>query len=119
MSADHQTAAARRRAAQRLRIVKVGGLAGVRIGDEIDPETKHAFARQFAPPTIETRVAARRPSETGSLWLAMQQLSEQDPLINLRSAEDASEIYLSLYGEVQKEIIQATRPTRSPLPCPA
>jgi ribosomal protection tetracycline resistance protein len=90
------------------RIVKVGGLSGARIGDEIGTEAKHTFARQFAPPTIEARVAARRPSERGALWLALQQLSEQDPLINLRSTEDASEMYLSLYGEVQKEIIQAT-----------
>ena len=89
-------------------IVKVGGLAGARIGDEVGPEREYAFARQFAPPTIETRVVARRPSENGALWLALQQLSEQDPLINLRSTEDASEMYLSLYGEVQKEIIHAT-----------
>jgi ribosomal protection tetracycline resistance protein len=89
-------------------IVKVGGLAGVRIGDEIGPEREYAFARQFAPPTIETRVVARRPSENGALWLALQELSEQDPLINLRSSGDASEMYLSLYGEVQKEIIHAT-----------
>ncbi|MDR6667968.1 TetM/TetW/TetO/TetS family tetracycline resistance ribosomal protection protein [Rhizobium sp. 1399] len=90
------------------RIVKVGGLSGVRIGDEIGLATKRARARQFAPPTIETRVVARRPSENGALWLALQQLSEQDPLINLRNTEDAREMYLSLYGEVQKEIIQAT-----------
>ncbi|AVH43706.1 elongation factor G [Agrobacterium tumefaciens] len=89
-------------------IVKVGGLAGARIGDLIGPDTGRAFMYQFAPPTIETRVVARRPSENRALWLALQQLSEQDPLINLRSMEDASEMYLSLYGEVQKEIVQAT-----------
>lgn len=89
-------------------IVKVGGLAGARIGDLIGPDTGRAFVHQFAPPTIETRAVARRPSESRALWFALQQLSEQDPLINLRSTEDASEMYLSLYGEVQKEVVQAT-----------
>jgi ribosomal protection tetracycline resistance protein len=89
-------------------IVKVGGLAGVKIGDNVGAGSEHAFARQFAPPTLETRVVAGRPSHRSALWLALQQLSEQDPLINLRTTEDANEMYLSLYGEVQKEIIQAT-----------
>lgn len=89
-------------------IVKVGGLAGARIGDLIGADKGRAFMYQFAPPTIETRVVARRPSENRALWLALQQLSEQDPLINLRSMEDAGEMHLSLYGEVQKGIVQAT-----------
>jgi len=42
------------------------------------------------------------------LWLALAQLSDQDPLINLRTNEDATEMYVSLYGEVQKEVIQVT-----------
>ena len=89
-------------------VAKVGGLSGVRIGDEVGAGGKQAFTRQFAPPTLETHVVARRRSDRGALWLALQQLSEQDPLINLRTTNDANEIYLSLYGEVQKEIIQAT-----------
>jgi ribosomal protection tetracycline resistance protein len=35
-------------------------------------------------------------------------LAEQDPLINLRHDEEAGEIFVSLYGEVQKEVIQST-----------
>ena len=35
-------------------------------------------------------------------------MAEQDPLINLRQDDSRHEIYVSLYGEVQKEIIQAT-----------
>jgi ribosomal protection tetracycline resistance protein len=90
------------------RIAKIGGLADARIGDEVGSSGSPSAAFHFAPPTLETRVLARRPSETTSLWVAMQQLSEQDPLINLRTNDNASEIFISLYGEVQKEIIQAT-----------
>ncbi len=89
-------------------IVKVGGLSGVKVGDGIGSGAGRAFVQQFAPPTLETRVLARGPSDRSALWLALRQLSEQDPLINLRTTDDASEMYLSLYGEVQKEIIQAT-----------
>jgi ribosomal protection tetracycline resistance protein len=40
--------------------------------------------------------------------VALAQLAEQDPLINLRQDDIRQEIYVSLYGEVQKEVIQAT-----------
>jgi ribosomal protection tetracycline resistance protein len=36
----------------------------------------------------------------------LTELAEQDPLINVRTA--GSEIAVSLYGEVQKEVIEAT-----------
>src|SRR5262249_32457499 len=38
----------------------------------------------------------------------LSQLAEQDPLINLRQDDERQEIYVSLYGEVQKEVIQST-----------
>ncbi|MFK0161985.1 GTP-binding protein [Rhizobium sp. NPDC090279] len=89
-------------------IAKVGGLANARIGDWIGTETPAGTLRHFAPPTLETRIRPMRPSENAALWLALAQLSEQDPLINLRTNEETGDIYVSLYGEVQKEVIQAT-----------
>jgi ribosomal protection tetracycline resistance protein len=41
------------------------------------------------------------------LHVALVQLAEQDPLINLRQDELRQETSVSLYGEVQKEVIQA------------
>jgi ribosomal protection tetracycline resistance protein len=38
----------------------------------------------------------------------MTQLAEQDPLINVRQDDIRQEIYVSLYGEVQKQVIEAT-----------
>jgi ribosomal protection tetracycline resistance protein len=40
--------------------------------------------------------------------MALAQLAEQDPLINLRQDDTRQEISISLYGEVQKEVIQET-----------
>jgi ribosomal protection tetracycline resistance protein len=89
-------------------IGKLWGLAGVRIGDRIGAGAERAERHFFAPPTLETVVEPCRPGERGTLHAALTQLTEQDPLINLRQDEVRQEISLSLYGEVQKEVIQAT-----------
>ena len=47
-------------------------------------------------------------SDAGSLRAALAQLAEQDPLIDVRQDDHRHEIAVSLYGEVQKEVIQAT-----------
>ncbi|MGO8080226.1 GTP-binding protein [Rhizobium leguminosarum] len=89
-------------------IARVSGLAGARIGDVVGGDLLAAGRPQFAPPSLETRVLARRPSDKAALWLALNRMGEQDPLINLRRNDDADEIFVSLYGEVQKEVVQST-----------
>ena len=49
-----------------------------------------------------------RPEQQGSLRAALAQLAEQDPLIDVRQDDHRHEIAVSLYGEVQKEVIRAT-----------
>jgi ribosomal protection tetracycline resistance protein len=63
---------------------------------------------QFPPPTLETVVVPDRRADQGALHAALAQLAEQDPLINLRQDDTGEEISVSLYGEVQKEVIAAT-----------
>ncbi|EJT04901.1 TetM/TetW/TetO/TetS family tetracycline resistance ribosomal protection protein [Rhizobium sp. CCGE 510] len=89
-------------------IARVSGLAGARIGDAVGGDPASVGRAHFAPPTLETRVLARRPSDEAALWLALNRMAEQDPLINLRRNEQADEVFVSLYGEVQKEVIQST-----------
>jgi ribosomal protection tetracycline resistance protein len=89
-------------------IGKLWGLGEIQIGDPVGgpgPATAH---RYFAPPTLEAVVVPCRPADKGALHAALAQLAEQDPLINLRQDDVRQEILLSLYGEVQKEVIQAT-----------
>jgi ribosomal protection tetracycline resistance protein len=89
------------------RIGKLWGLADVRIGDTLGaprPSADH----HFAPPTLETVVVPARRGDKGALHAALTQLAEQDPLIDLRQHDIHQEIAVSLYGEVQKEVIQAT-----------
>jgi ribosomal protection tetracycline resistance protein len=88
-------------------IAKLWGLNGVRIGDAIG-STAGVAEHYFSPPTLETVVEPVLASEVGALRAALDQLAEQDPLIDVRQDEIRREISLSLYGEVQKEVIQTT-----------
>lgn len=86
-------------------IGKVWGLGGIQIGDALG--TQHTDnLHYFAPPTLETAIVSRNPADKGKLYAALDQLAEQDPLINLRQDDIRQEIYVSLYGEVQKEVIE-------------
>ncbi|MFH8488583.1 GTP-binding protein [Streptomyces longisporoflavus] len=92
-------------------IGKLWGLGDIRIGDVVGvPHARRGGDGQhfFSPPTLETVVVPVRPGDRGALHLALAQLAEQDPLINLRQGDLRQEVYVSLYGEVQKEVIQAT-----------
>jgi ribosomal protection tetracycline resistance protein len=90
-------------------IAKVWGLGGVRIGDAIGPAgNPSANAHHFALPSLEAIVVPRRPEDKGALHVALTQLAEQDPLIGVGQDDERGEMSLSLYGEVQKEVIGAT-----------
>ena len=84
------------------------GLDGVRVGDWLGAGDAAVTAHLFAPPTLETVVVPCRPADQGALRSALGLLAEQDPLINVRQDDIRQEIVVSLYGEVQKEVIQAT-----------
>jgi ribosomal protection tetracycline resistance protein len=103
-------------------IGKLSGLGGVQVGDSLGagngavpagggPSAGGYAAGErthFAPPTLETVVVPARPADRGALRAALGLLAEQDPLINVRQDDVHQEILVSLYGEVQKEVIQAT-----------
>ena len=92
-------------------IARVCGLADVQIGDTIGPAAVAARQHLFAPPTLETLVVPATAADRPALYAALTQLAEQDPLINLRLDDIRRELQVSLYGEVQKEVIQATLAT--------
>jgi ribosomal protection tetracycline resistance protein len=94
----------RRTAVRAGEIGKLWGLAGIRVGDTFGQRhTTAGHTGQFAPPTLEAVVAPCRMEDKAALKVALAHLAEQDPLINVR--QDST---ISLYGEVQKEVIQAT-----------
>jgi ribosomal protection tetracycline resistance protein len=89
-------------------IAKLWGLNGVRVGDVIgDTDGATRQQQHFSPPSLETIVDACRPADRGAMHTALTQLAEQDPLIKVRQDDLRQEISVSLYGEVQKEVIQS------------
>ena len=90
-------------------VVKVFGLEAIQIGDQLSSVGGRAPRRpQFPAPTLEAVVTPQDPRDRQRLWLALTQLMEQDPLIGVRRVGDGHEISVSLYGEVQKEVVAAS-----------
>jgi len=94
-------------------IARLRGLTAIQVGDRIGPPAGaqppgSPAEHQFGPPTLESVVVPARPGDRGRLRAALGQLAEQDPLINVRQDDTVGELSVSFYGEVQKEVIQAT-----------
>jgi len=90
-------------------IAALHGLRSVRIGDRIGSGgCDEEIAPAFAPPALESIVKPLDPAQITRLREGLEQLAEQDPLMSLRQRNDAGEISVRLYGEVQKEVITET-----------
>jgi len=84
------------------------GLEEVQVGDRIGEGDLPGADRHFPPPTLEAVVAPRNPDDRARVRAALAQLAEQDPLIDVRQDDRRRELAMSVYGEVQKEVIEAT-----------
>ena len=89
-------------------IARLWGLGEIQVGDTVGELRSPASQHRFPPPTLESVVAPLNADDGHRLHVALAQLAEQDPLINVRQDDTRREISVSLYGEVQKEVIQAT-----------
>jgi ribosomal protection tetracycline resistance protein len=87
-------------------IAKLWGLE-IQIGEWLG-EPRGGAEHHFAPPTFESVVAPADPADGRRLRVALGQLAEQDPLIGVRQDDTRGEISVSLYGEVQREVIEST-----------
>ena len=56
---------------------------------------------------MESVVEAQDPADRARLLVALGELAEQDPFIRVRQDPDLHETSVSLYGEVQKEVIRS------------
>jgi ribosomal protection tetracycline resistance protein len=99
--------AARRPAAVAGDIAQLRGLTKLRIGDSVGVLPRSAAPQEFARPTLETVVEPLESDDRHGLKLALTQLAEQDPLIDVRQDEQGT-LSVSLYGEVQKEVVGST-----------
>lgn len=89
-------------------IAAASGLAQVQVGDALGDIEPVASEGHFPRPTLESVIVPIDPSAGGRLRAALRELADQDPLINVRQDAQRGEISVSLYGEVQKEVIGET-----------
>jgi ribosomal protection tetracycline resistance protein len=90
-------------------IARVRGLASAQIGARFGAGGRARAPRHaFSPPTLETAIVPCDPRDKPALFRALDELAEQDPLINLRQDDTRQELFLSLYGEVQREVVAQT-----------
>ena len=88
-------------------IATVVGLPDAEIGDQLGRWDPAYGLRVFPPPGLESVVVARDPADRARLFEAVQRLSAQDPLIDARLDGADQELTVSLYGEVQREVLTA------------
>ncbi|NNC11614.1 TetM/TetW/TetO/TetS family tetracycline resistance ribosomal protection protein [Planctomonas sp. JC2975] len=88
-------------------VVRMRGLTRARIGDWLGTTSASRPSVRFAAPTLESVVDPVHTAERGAMFAALSTLAEQDPLIALRVDDDRAEVAVTLFGDVQKEVIAA------------
>lgn len=86
---------------------KVWGLNDIKIGDIIGERTRYIKDIHFAEPQMEAAIDAVSKERIHDLYAALMELCEEDPLIKVWK-DDHKELYIRLFGEVQKEVIETT-----------
>jgi ribosomal protection tetracycline resistance protein len=90
------------------KVGKLWGLTHVRIGDALGWRPSGGPRHEFGLPMLESAIEPVQERDHIALRRALAQLAEQDPLINVRVDERNHELAVSLYGDVQREVLQAT-----------
>lgn len=85
-------------------IGRIRGLPGLRVGDRVGPSTAPV---SLLRPALESVVRPAHPEDSIRLHAALTALSDQDPLIRLRTVPGEG-LSVLLHGEVQKEVVAAT-----------
>ncbi|GIP35164.1 translation factor GTPase family protein [Paenibacillus sp. J2TS4] len=86
---------------------KVWGLKDVRIGDVLGERSARMKHVRFAVPRMETRIESADAGDASRLYQALVGMAEEDPLIEMAKNDVHQTLYLRLFGEVQKEVIEA------------
>ncbi|TBX60644.1 TetM/TetW/TetO/TetS family tetracycline resistance ribosomal protection protein [Bacillus mycoides] len=87
---------------------KVWGLNDIKIGDIIGERTDYIKDIHFAEPQMEAAIDAVPKERIHDLYAALMELCEEDPLIKVWKDGVHNELYIRLFGEVQKEVIETT-----------
>jgi ribosomal protection tetracycline resistance protein len=87
------------------RIGVLRGLEHAAVGDGLGVLEPGRGPRHFPPPGLEAAIRPVDPARRADLHRALLELADADPLIDVRVDEVEGEIAVSLYGEVQREVL--------------
>lgn len=86
----------------------VHGMQNLKIGDVIGHKRDEIKHLSIAKPTIKTQISLLDDEDNHFLYRALLNLSDEDPLLQIELDNENKSIYINLFGEVQKEIIEET-----------
>lgn len=87
------------------RVAVVQGLHSARIGDVLGGG--RSLVSSFRPPSLEAVVEPIDDSARPLMRTALAELADQDPLIGVRHDDARTETSVTLYGDVQREVLAA------------
>lgn len=85
----------------------VHGVSCMKIGSIIGKRSDKLKETTLARPTLKTKISLAGGEDNHKLYMALLNLSDEDPLLELEVDDSNKDIYINLFGEVQKEIISS------------
>ncbi len=85
----------------------IHGISCMKIGSIIGKRSDKLKEASLARPTLKTKISLVNGEDNHKLYMALLNLSDEDPLLDLESDNSNKDIYINLFGEVQKEIISS------------
>ncbi len=83
----------------------IHGIFCMKIGTIIGKKSDKLRYVSLARPTLKTKISLADGEDNHKLYMALLNLSDEDPLLELETDDSNGDIYINLFGEVQKEII--------------
>lgn len=83
----------------------IHGVQCLKIGDIIGNKSDRLKFISLGRPTLKSKISLVGEDDKHKLYIALLNLCEEDPLLELEIDDFSKDIYINLFGEVQKEII--------------
>jgi ribosomal protection tetracycline resistance protein len=85
----------------------IHGISCMKIGSVVGKKSDKLRYISLANPTLKTKISLVEGEDNHNLYMALLNLSDEDPLLDLETDDSNKDIYINLFGEVQKEIISS------------
>jgi ribosomal protection tetracycline resistance protein len=85
----------------------IHGISCMKIGSIIGTRSDKLKEASLARPTLKSKISLANGEDNHKLYMALLNLSDEDPLLELETDDSNKYIYINLFGEVQKEIISS------------